>query len=273
MNQEENQKIKEAIEATFDSAAKDYDTNRHFIISAKRFVELIEIEDSHEVHILDISTGTGNLAIELAKKFPKSNIYGVDISGKMLEVAKAKSQQLALNNVTFHQQDVENLQFQGVEFDIITCGYGLFFYPNMDGVLHDMTSRLKDGGEFIFSTFTTNAFEPYSQIFLERLKKGYNIAPPSGIEKRQLKTIEEIEEFASQVEHKGLNIHDIPIRYPMDIDELWKLFNSAGYKGLLNELDHLYEEFEKEYLEHLQTLAQEGVIDFNADSWISVVRV
>jgi len=271
MNQEENQKIKEAIESTFDSVAKSYDNNRHFILSARAVVEKI---DANEVkHILDLSTGTGHIAIELAKKFPDAQIHGVDISTQMLNIAKAKSSKAGITNISYYCQDVEKLEFEGVSFDIITCGYGLFFYPNMDGVLHDVMARLSENGAFIFSTFKTNAFEPYVEIFLDRLKAGYNIAPPNRIEKRQLKTIEEIEAFTSQITHKGLNIHDTPIRFPMDIDEWWALLQTTGYSGLISQLGDNFEAFEKEYLEHLQTLAQEGAIDFNADSWISVVRV
>ncbi|WP_428738806.1 class I SAM-dependent methyltransferase [Sulfurimonas sp.] len=267
----EDTKIKESIKNTFDDVAKSYDTNRHFHISAKKLVELAEVNEPK--NILDLSTGTGHIAIELAKKFPNAQIHAVDISDEMLNIARVKAKELGLKNITFYLQDVENLEFEGIEFDLVTCGYGLFFYPNMDDVFCDICKRVKDDGLFIFSTFTDNAFQPYVKIFLDMLQEGYNIAPPDRIEKRQLNSHEEIKQFSSQVSHKGLVVHDVNIRFAMDIDEWWSLIQTTGFSGLLTQLDKNFEQFEKEYFKHLKTLHQDNAIDFNADSLISVVKV
>ncbi|MEJ2415289.1 MAG: hypothetical protein P8Y22_08550 [Sulfurimonas sp.] len=56
-----NQEIKDNIKNTFDNTADKYDTNRQFTISAKKMVQLIDIEDEN-LNILDLSTGTGNIA-------------------------------------------------------------------------------------------------------------------------------------------------------------------------------------------------------------------
>lgn len=265
--------IKKEIKDTFDSAAKDYDSSDHFKVSSKEFVNLIELEDSSKINILDLSTGTGNLAIEFAKKFSKSEIYAIDISDEMLNMAKVKTKELDIKNINYLNQDVENLELDNIKFDLVTCGYGLFFYPNMDGVLKDICSRLKEGGRLVFSTFTTDAFEPYSQKFLEILDVTYDIRPPKVLESMMLETKDEIENFCSLVKYKDLEIKEIPIRYKMDIDELWKLFNSAGYKGLLNQLGERFDKFEKEYLGYLKSISIGNKIDFNADSYISIVKV
>ncbi len=268
---EENKKIKNNIKSTFDNVAKSYDTNKQFEISAKKMVELIDVDNP--LNILDISTGTGSIAIGLAKKFPSANIHAVDISGEMLNIAKAKTKEQGLLNITYHLQDVENLDFEGIEFDIITCGYGLFFYPDMDGVFCDVCSRLTSDGRFVFSTFTDNAFQPYSKIFLDMLDQNYDIRPPERIEKRQLVTKDEIEELTSQVKHNGLKIHDADIRFPMDIHAWWSLLNTTGYSGLLSQLEENYKKFEKEYIEHLKSLHEDNNIKFNADSLISIVKI
>lgn len=272
MSNEENKKIKDGIKNTFNDVAKSYDNNRQFIISAKKIVELIEI-DKKNINILDLSTGTGNIAIELGKKFPDANIFGVDISEEMLNIARTKTKEQMLENITYQLQDVENLDFNDMKFDLVTCGYGLFFYPDMDRVFCEVCSRLNDGGKFVFSTFSQNAFQPYSKIFLEMLEKNYDVKPPDTIEKRQLNSKNEIEELSSQVNHKTIEIKDIDIRFPMRINEWWELLNSTGYQGLLTQLNDNYSKFEDEYIEHLKSLSNDEHIEFNADSLISIVSV
>jgi ubiquinone/menaquinone biosynthesis C-methylase UbiE len=272
VNRMQNQKIKEGIKNTFDDVAEKYDNNKQFIISAKKMVEIIELEND-ELKILDLSTGTGNIAIELAKKFPKATIYGVDISSEMLKYAEEKTAKENLTNISYHLQDVEKLDFDGMQFDIITCGYGLFFYPQMEQVFCDVCSKLKTGSKFVFSTFRENAFQPYSKIFLEMLEKNYNISAPKRLEKKQLQSEEEIAQLSSLVPYQNLQIHPIDIRFAMSIDEWWKLLNSTGYQGLLNQLGQNYPKFEQEYLEHLHSLHNDGNIEFNADSFVSIVSV
>lgn len=266
------QKLKDGIKSTFDGVAKEYDNNKQFIISAKKMVELIEFEND-ELKILDLSTGTGNIAIELAKKFPKATIYGVDISSEMLKYAEEKTIKENLTNISYHLQDVESLDFEDIKFDLITCGYGLFFYPEMDKVFCDICSRLKDRGKFIFSTFRENAFQPYSKILLEMLETNYNIKSPEKLDKKQLQSEEEIAQLSSLVPHQNLQIHSIDIRFTMSIDEWWKLLNSTGYQGLLNQLGQNYPKFEQKYLEYLHSLHNDGNIEFNADSFVSIVSV
>lgn len=264
--------IKEGIKSTFDNVAQSYDNNKQFVISANAMTDLIELENGH-VDILDLSTGTGNIAVQLAKKYPDANIIGVDISPEMLNIASKKTKEQGLKNITYTLQDVEELKLGDMKFDLITCGYGLFFYPDMDKVFYNVCSKLKDGGRFVFSTFNENAFQPYSKIFLDMLEQGYDIKPPKRLEKKQLITKEEIKDLSKVVKYKELHIHDIDIRFPMDIPEWWKLLNSTGYQGLLGELKENYAKFEKEYLEHLSSLSQDGSIEFNADSFICVISV
>ncbi len=267
----QNEEIKEGIKNTFDDVAREYDTNRQFEISAQKMAELVECEEENAT-ILDLSTGTGSIAIELAKKFPKATIYGVDISAQMLGIAREKTDRQNIKNISYYLQDVENLEFDEVQFDIVTCGYGLFFYPQMEKVFCDVCSRLGDGGKFIFSTFRENAFQPYSRIFLEMLEKNYNISVPKRLEKKQLQTQEEIMELASLASNHRIKIHSIDIRFPMSADAWWQLLHSTGYKGLLNQLGESHPKFKKEYLEHLHSLHHDGRLEFNADSFVSVVN-
>ena len=270
----DDQKIKEDIIPTFDSVANAYDLNKQFIISAKGMVDLLADKKVQNAKILDISTGTGNIAIEAAKRFSNAKLYAVDISGKMLKIAKAKAEEENISNIRFYQQDIEGLDLEESDFDIITCGYGLFFYPNMDETFSSLIKKIKKGGLFVFSSFSYNAFQPYAMIFLDLLDNEYGIRPPEKIKSRLLETKEEINELARQVNPQDIEVIEFEIRYPMDIEEWWQLLNTTGYSGLLKQLDpEQYAKYKEKYFNILREMSQDDTIAFNADSLFGIVTV
>lgn len=183
----QNEEIKEGIKNTFDDVAREYDTNRQFEISAQKMAELVECEKENAT-ILDLSTGTGSIAIELAKKFPKATIYGVDISAQMLGIAREKTDRQNIKNISYYLQDVENLEFDEVQFDIVTCGYGLFFILRWRKFFVMFVVGSATVRNLYFRLSEKITFQPYSRIFLEMLEKNYNISVPKRLEKKQLQT-------------------------------------------------------------------------------------
>jgi len=271
--QDEHNKIKEGINKTFDKVAKNYDKNEQFIISAKKIVEFVPHDKDESFKILDLSTGTGNIAIELAKSYKNATIYAVDISEQMLNIAKDKAKALNIDNITFYKQDVENLTLNNNEFDIVTCGYGLFFYPNMDETYKNICNIIKPNGKFIFSSFTEDAFKPYTDIFLDLLKNSYNIQPPKRLESRLLKTVKEAKELAVIGNPKDIDVKHFQIRYPLSIDEWWSLLNSTGYEGLLSQLNENYDNFKDDYIESLNKVTKNSEILHNADTLFTIVTI
>jgi len=271
--QNEIDKIKENINNTFDKVAKNYDKNEQFIISAKKIVEFIPHDKNETFKILDISTGTGNIAIEIAKNYKNATIHAVDISEQMLNIAKDKANFLNIKNVTFYKQDVEKLELPDNEFDVVTCGYGLFFYPNMNETYKNICNIIKPNGKFIFSSFTDEAFNPYTNIFLDLLKNSYDIEPPRRINNRLLKTVREIEELITISSPKDTNIKHFKIRYQLSIDEWWSLLNSTGYEGLLSQLNENYDNFKYDYINNLKSITKKGEIAHNADTLFTIVTI
>jgi len=70
MNNTNDNKIKKVVNNTFDKVANKYDKNKQFHISATKLVELLDIPKDVKVSILDLSTGTGNIAIKIAQEYP-----------------------------------------------------------------------------------------------------------------------------------------------------------------------------------------------------------
>ena len=94
--------------------------------------------------VLDVATGTGSLAVELGKQAEK--VIGIDLSDKMLEVARRKSKS---NNISFQQMDASQMEFKDDTFDIVTISLGLHDMPlNIrDAVLKESKRVLKPNGK------------------------------------------------------------------------------------------------------------------------------
>jgi release factor glutamine methyltransferase len=90
-------------------------------------LEVFKSADKAPSHILDVCTGSGCLAVALAKKFPKARVFAVDISEESMEVAKLNAQSNGVSNIEFLLGDVtrlpvfEYLRKQSAPFDIITA--------------------------------------------------------------------------------------------------------------------------------------------------------
>jgi len=264
-----SEKIKQNIQQTFDKVAEKYDSNQFFHISAKQLVSLIPL--TGKLKILDLSTGTGIVALELTKKYSSADITAIDLSQKMLNQAQLKMQEAGFNQIEFSQQDAEKLPYQNHTFDLITCGYGLFFYPNMEQAFVSITQKIKPNGIMAFSSFTEQAFSPYAELFLQRIEKDYHIETPL-LSKDRLKTKQNIQALADQVKHKKTEIVVYPIRYSLTLDEWWALLNNAGYKGLLDQLNETqFKQFKQDHLNEIDQITQQGRLEYNADSYLTLI--
>ena len=260
---------KQKIAATFNDVAARYDSNRFFALSAAKLVSFLAVGDTKRM--LDLSTGTGAVAIAAARKNGAMEIEAVDISRAMLEEAKQKAKALQVRNITFRQSDVENLGYEPSSFDIVTCGYGIFFYPDMTAALKSFINTVKPGGQLVFSTFTAYAFTPHSETFLTLLKE-YGVEAPE-LSRRRLHNEEEIRSLCSRAGTDEPEVITHTLRYAISTDEWWELLNSAGYKALLDQVpSEKRSAFKRRHLEEVKSASVEGVIELNADSLYTIIN-
>ena len=95
--------------------------------------------------LLDVGCGTGALLEKLRQAFPEVILEGVDISSKMLEVARTRN----ISNATFTEGDSESLPFSDGSFEIVTCCSSFHHYPHPQKALSEFYRILKPGGHLI----------------------------------------------------------------------------------------------------------------------------
>lgn len=116
---------------------------------------------------LDVATGTGDLALELARRVaPGGTVVGADFSERMLELARAKASDSGLEDVRFEQANALALPYADAEFDAATVGFGARNFSDLKLGLSEMTRVVKPGGRVVILEITTPTRPPLS-TFLE----------------------------------------------------------------------------------------------------------
>ncbi|MCR4031719.1 MULTISPECIES: bifunctional demethylmenaquinone methyltransferase/2-methoxy-6-polyprenyl-1,4-benzoquinol methylase UbiE [Flavobacterium] len=161
---------KEQVTQMFDTISGNYDNlNRviSFGIDVKWRKKVLKIvSDKKPKVILDIATGTGDLAILLAQTNAEK-IIGLDISAGMLEVGKKKVQEKNLSNtIELVLGDSENMPFEDNYFDAITVGFGVRNFENLEKGFAEILRVLKPNGVFVILETSVPDKFPY--------KQGYN---------------------------------------------------------------------------------------------------
>ncbi|MDX1271020.1 MAG: bifunctional demethylmenaquinone methyltransferase/2-methoxy-6-polyprenyl-1,4-benzoquinol methylase UbiE [Bizionia paragorgiae] len=161
---------KEQVTKMFDTISGDYDgLNRviSFGIDIKWRKKVVQIvKDSKPKTILDIATGTGDLAINLAET-DAEKIVGLDISRGMLDVGVEKIKKKNLDSkIEMVLGDSEHLPFSDSSFDAITVAFGVRNFENLESGLKEILRVLKPGGTFVILETSMPTKTPY--------KQGYN---------------------------------------------------------------------------------------------------
>ena len=140
------------IKNIFESISSEYDFMNDLMTfknHSKWKKEIAEIAKySSPKKILDVATGTGDIAINLSK-IKGSKIEGVDVSGNMLKIARKKINELKIDNIVLKTCEAENLVFEDNHFDVVSIGYGVRNFSNLEKGLSESYRVLKKDGKLI----------------------------------------------------------------------------------------------------------------------------
>ena len=107
---------------------------------------------------LDVATGTGDLAVELASR--GASVVGMDFSEGMLELARKKAPDIA-----FEAGDAQALKYDDASFDAATVGFGARNFGHLSVGLSEMARVVKPGGRVVVLEITTPSKPPLSTFF------------------------------------------------------------------------------------------------------------
>lgn len=149
---------KHQVAAMFNNIAWRYDFLNHFLsFGVDKFWRrkaINQLKKDQPKIILDIATGTADLAIEAMRLNPEK-IFGIDISSDMINIGKMKIRKKSLQEkIELMESDSENIFFDDNKFDAITVGFGVRNFDNLAKGLSEMHRVMKPGGRVIILEFS-----------------------------------------------------------------------------------------------------------------------
>lgn len=207
---------KSQMRTMFDRIAPSYDLLNHLLslnIDRRWRRHVVQIvRRKSPATLLDAATGTGDLAIDLARKLPGVQIVGVDLSEQMLGIARKKIEERKLaGRIDLAVGDAEQLAFDTESVDAVTVGFGVRNFGSIAAGLREFHRVLKPGGQLVVlelsrprNRFFRWIFEGYFHKLLPRIgglisreRKAYEYLPAS------VKAFPAPERFRAMMEEAG----------------------------------------------------------------------
>jgi demethylmenaquinone methyltransferase / 2-methoxy-6-polyprenyl-1,4-benzoquinol methylase len=161
---------KAEVEQMFDRIAPRYDLlNRMLSLGVdvswrKRAISYLK--PTQPAEILDVATGTADVAILMAKILKPQRVVGIDIANQMLELGRGKTAEQGLSNiVSLETGDCEQLRFDDCSFDAVTVAFGVRNFENLEKGLSEMYRVLRPGGRIVVLEFSKPYIFPIKQLY------------------------------------------------------------------------------------------------------------
>ena len=162
-------KKREQVEAMFDNIANEYDRFNYLAsfnidrIWRKRAIS--SLKPFAPRNVLDIATGTGDLALLIEKILKPESIIGCDISEGMMQVAREKCRRRGITNIRFEKEDCTALSYPDDSFDALTSSFGVRNFQELEKALGEMHRVLRPRGHLVILELSSPTKFPMKQLF------------------------------------------------------------------------------------------------------------
>ena len=222
--------------------------------SSKKLIELVGINKGDWV--LDLACGTGAVTKEIQNNIHNSGyVIGADTSMTAIKIAKKWNDKKP--NLDFINIDAEKFSFSK-KFDIITCQYALFFFPNAQKALKNMRNSLKKSGKIGISVHGNNV--PFFDSILDSVTKYIpDYVPPNSPNLDRFGTKSALRSEISKAGFSNVIVKEFLFQYsPGMFEDYWKNYIKYIPKPLKEKLNALENSKRKE----LKLLVKEKTIQY-----------
>ncbi|MBC8314434.1 MAG: bifunctional demethylmenaquinone methyltransferase/2-methoxy-6-polyprenyl-1,4-benzoquinol methylase UbiE [Bacteroidales bacterium] len=165
---------KDSVRTMFDEISPRYDFLNHLLSFGidhswrRRVVKEIRRlfhEPASTIRILDVATGTGDLAMAVST-LQQASIEGIDISTKMMEIGRKKVRARGLSGkIVFREGEAENIPFEDNLFDVVMVAFGVRNFEELENGISEMKRVLKPGGVMLILEFSHPERYPMKALY------------------------------------------------------------------------------------------------------------
>lgn len=158
------------VQQMFDRIARHYDFLNHALslgIDMRwRKKAVAQLGKAGKGNVLDVATGTGDVAFMITQMYPEATVTGIDLADQMLVIARQKSTtKSGGDHIRFLQGDSENLPFQDNSYQAVTVAFGVRNFEDLQQGLREMFRVVMPGGKVVILEFSKPRAFPFKQIF------------------------------------------------------------------------------------------------------------
>ena len=224
--------------------------------STNKLVQLLNIQKGDNV--FDLACGTGVVTKKLVQKVGKTgNVVGGDTSVTAIKIAKKGNEKLS--NLNFVNVDAENFHFSK-KFDVITCQYALFFFPNSQKALKNMKKNLKSEGKLGITVHGHPKRVPFFKSIFDAVTEFIpDYVPPGSPDLDRFSTKSSLKMEIRKAGFSKIATEKFIFYFsPGTFDEYWKNYLKYLAKPLRQKLDSL----DKRQMKELKGMALKNVEPF-----------
>jgi ubiquinone/menaquinone biosynthesis C-methylase UbiE len=132
-------------------------------------------DDTH----LDVAAGTGEPGLSIAPLLPRGRVVLTDVSSGMLTAAQANADARGLRNVELRECGVDALPFEDASFDMISCRFGLMFFPDIASAVAELVRVLRPDGRLSTAVWAESADNPWATIPMAAISAEVDVPAPT----------------------------------------------------------------------------------------------
>ena len=194
------------------------------------------------MRVLDLASGVGDPALSLAAAVgPAGHVTATDLGPGMISLAEELARMKGLKNIEFSEANAESLPFPDESFDVVTCRFGVMFFPDQVRALKECRRVLKPGGRVVFAAWGTKD-QPFFTTTAGIVMKYVQMPPPDPDapnlfmfgERGRLRRALETAGFADAVE----DVRTVPGRWKSSLEQYWEQFTevAAPFRPIIEKL-------------------------------------
>jgi SAM-dependent methyltransferase len=196
------------------------------------------------MRVLDLASGVGDPALSLAREVaPSGQVTATDLGPGMISLAEELARKKSITNIEFHEASAESLPFADKSYDVLTCRFGVMFFPDLPKALRECYRVLTPGGRAAFVAWGKKE-QPFFTTTAGIVLKHVPVPPPPpDPDAPSLFMFGERDRLRRALEAAGFsNVHEedriVAGRWASSVEEYWEQFTevAAPFRPLIDQL-------------------------------------